>query len=260
MKASDLTGRFHSIETLGAVDGPGLRTVIFLQGCPLRCRYCHNPDSWPADVGQQTDVAGLVKRVLRFQPYYGIDGGVTLSGGEPLFQPLFTAALLHELKKAGIRVALDTSGWWPDADPADDEASRILPSILDQSDLVILDIKSPDPDKFQWLTGRPADNLHRFLRACEQHARQVWIRQVIVPGWNDQVGDIDALADFLDRWPGLPVTRVELLPYHKLGEDKWRHLGYPYPLQDTPALSKICLADLQRLIEQRLAHRLPGPA
>jgi pyruvate formate lyase activating enzyme len=255
-----MSGRIHSLETLGANDGPGLRTVIFLQGCPLRCRYCHNPDSWPDDGGQQATVGELVSKAQRLKPYFSDQGGVTLSGGEPLHQPEFTATLLAALKEAGIHTALDTSGWLPDADLADSPALSFLPEILRNTDLILLDIKSPDPAMFRWLTGRPINNLHSFLDVCEQSARPVWIRQVIVPGWNDQISDLLALADFIERWPRLPVSRVQLLPYHTWGADKWFKLNYPYPLEGTPSMDKDNLISLQRLIEQRLAHRLPGLA
>jgi len=260
MKNSELAGRIHSLETLGANDGPGLRTVIFLQGCPLRCRYCHNPDSWPCSGGQQATVSELVSKVLRLKPYFGDHGGVTLSGGEPLQQLEFTAAVLAAMKDADIDTALDTSGWLPDADLADNAARNLLTEIFGNTDLVLLDIKNPDPGRFQWLTGRPIFHLHSFLDYCEMLARQVWIRQVIVPGWNDQVKDLQALTDFLERWPQLPVSRIQLLPYHTWGADKWHKLGYLYPFEGTQPMDNNDLSSLQRFIDQRLAHRLPGLA
>ena len=260
MKNSETIGRIHSIESLGAADGPGLRTVIFLQGCPLRCRYCHNPDSWPADGGLLVTVAELVSRIKRFVPYHGEDGGVTLSGGEPLMQLQFTAALSSELRQAGIKTALDTSGWLPDPGQGGIGTTLLLDKIFENTDLIILDIKSPEPAQFQWLTGRPADNLCRFLDICEKRARQIWIRQVIVPGWNDQDSDMRSLADFLDNWPKLMISKVQLLPYHTQGEDKWQQLGYPYPLKGTPDMAKEHIDALQRSIGQSLAHRLPDQA
>lgn len=260
MKNSEVAGRIHSLETLGANDGPGLRTVIFLQGCPLRCRYCHNPDSWSDSGGQSVSVGELVNKVRRLQPYFGDQGGVTLSGGEPLQQLEFTAALLAAMKRAGINTALDTSGWPPDADLTGNASQVLLSKILQNTDWVLLDIKSPDPARFHWLTGRSITHLHNFLDVCEQSASQIWIRQVIVPGWNDQDSDLQELANFLERWPRLPVRRVQLLPYHTRGAEKWSRLGYPYPLEGTPAMDKDKLSVLQRLIEERLAHRLPGLA
>ena len=256
MISSEQSGWIHSVESLGAADGPGLRLVIFLQGCPLRCRFCHNPDSWQAHNGQLTPVADLVRRALRSQPYFGDRGGVTLSGGEPLLQPEFTAALLRELKKAGLSTALDTSGWLPDTECSDSAASALLPEILSLSDLVLLDIKSPDPLKFQWLTGRPMAPLLEFLSSCERFASKVWIRQVVVPGWNDQPGDMQALAGFLDRWPALPVSRVQLLPYHTLGESKWRQMGLDCPLAGSPAMSNDQLQQLQKIADRLFIHRI----
>jgi len=248
-------GWIHSLETLGALDGPGLRLVVFLQGCPLRCRYCHNPDTWAAGGGQMVSVAELVRRALRFQPYFGTSGGVTLSGGEPLMQPEFTAALLRELKTAGLSTALDTSGWLSEETPGQ---PSWLPEILDHADLVILDVKSPTPEQFRWLTGRGQSGLCGFVEACARRRQRLWIRQVIVPGWNDQPEDIVKLAGFLEQWPDLRLEKVELLPYHTLGEDKWRRLGQAYPLAGVPALNPEILAGLQTLADG-LIRLNPGP-
>lgn len=254
MNSYELTGKIHSIESLGATDGPGLRSVIFLQGCPLRCRYCHNPDSWAADGGQPMSVNEIVRRVLRNRVYFGDNGGVTLSGGDALMQPAFTAALLRELKAAGLHTALDTSGWLPE------EAGKWLDEILRFTDLILLDIKSPDPERFKWLTGRETEPLLSFLSACEQHGTTVWIRQVIVPGWNDKPEDIRQLAAFLDRWPALAVARVQLLPYHTMGLVKWEKSGMHNLFSALPPMDRTKLDSLQRLADQCFAHRLPGEA
>ena len=259
MTSSEQSGWIHSVESLGAADGPGLRLVIFLQGCPLRCRFCHNPDSWQASTGRLTPVSDLVRRALRCQPYFGDSGGVTLSGGDPLLQPEFTAALLRALKAAGLSTALDTSGWpgmVPGTEIADSATSALLPEILGLSDLVLLDIKSPDPREFQWLTGRPMAPLLEFLDICERLAHKVWIRQVIVPGWNDRPEDMQALAGFLERWPALPISRVQLLPYHTLGVAKWRQMGLTCPLADTSAMSDDQLLQLQAIADQFFIHRI----
>jgi pyruvate formate lyase activating enzyme len=254
MNSSDPAGRIHSLETLGASDGPGLRLVIFLQGCPLRCRYCHNPDTWDPDGGQIMAVSELVRRTRRCQPYFGTTGGVTLSGGDPLQQAAFTASLLGALKSAGFSTALDTSGW---VSPDLPSAAAFLPEILLQTDLVILDVKSPDPEQFQWLTGRPIQPLRDFLDACDKAGNRLRIRQVILPGWNDKTEDILQLADFLGQWPSLRLEKVQLLPFHTLGELKWQRLGQPFPLAGTPALSQDHLLLLQKLIDKLIIGLFP---
>ncbi len=243
MNSSELTGRIHSLETLGAADGPGLRLIIFMQGCPLACRFCHNPDTWATNGGSVMSVAELVRKAQRYQPYFGADGGVTLSGGEPLAQPTFTAALLRALKAAGLKTALDTSGYWLGDDAARQE-------ILANTDLVLLDVKSPDPEKFKWLTGRPIEPLLEFIAACERAGTPVWIRQVIVPGFNDTEADVRALIKFQKQWPQLQVARIQLLGYHTLGSDKWRQLGRVYPLAGTPAMDAAELEKLQAVVDE----------
>ena len=145
-----MIGKIHSIETFGAVDGPGIRTVFFLQGCPARCLYCHNPDSWPVDKGEKIEVEEVVHWALRGQPYYGSKGGVTFSGGEPLLQGKFLTEAIHALHKVDIQSAIDTSGTYLDDDS--DEAIR-------QCDLVLLDVKHPDPERFEIIAGQPQDTL-----------------------------------------------------------------------------------------------------
>lgn len=240
-------GRIHSLETLGTVDGPGLRLVIFLQGCLLGCRYCHNPDSWAPDGGREHSVADLVRRARRFRPYFGKNGGVTLSGGEPLGQADFTANLLQELKKNGFSTVLDTSGWLPAGLSAQ---SPVLQKILANTDLVILDVKNSDPDQFRWLTGRDMRPSVDFLAACAARRSRIRIRQVIVPGWNDQSENIRCLASFLARWPDLNLEKIELLPYHTMGEIKWQQLKKPYPLAGVPPLGQDVLKSLQKLADE----------
>ena len=241
-----ITGRLHSYETLGTLDGPGLRLVVFLQGCPLRCRYCHNPDTWSPTGGQKVTIAEVVRKAIRMKPYFGSTGGVTLSGGEPLAQAPFTRALLGELQREGIQTALDTSGYFTGEED-------LLKAILRATHLVLLDIKHPDPAKFHQLTGQAIDNLLRFLRVASELGQRVWIRQVIVPGFNDTEQDIAGLAKLLHLYPGLIIERIELLGYHTLGVSKYSQLGLPYALQDLPPLPADRLAELQILANQLLA-------
>lgn len=250
MNNSDLSGRIHSVETLGAADGPGLRLVIFLQGCPLRCRYCHNPDTWQVTGGTLMSVSELVRRAKRFKPYFGSNGGVTISGGEPLLQADFTAALLCELKKADLSTALDTSGWLPS-----NVSDSSLSTILNNSDLIILDVKSSDPSKFQSLTGCPIQPLINFIDTCEKSENLLRIRQVIVPDLNDSPEDISHLAGFLAEWPDLRLEKVELLPYHTLGEIKYEKLNIAYPFSGRPAMDSENLKTLQALADKLIMHQ-----
>jgi pyruvate formate lyase activating enzyme len=240
---STLHGRIHSLETLGALDGPGLRCVVFLQGCPLRCRYCHNPDTWAVGDGDEMTVDALVERIARYQPYFAREGGVTLSGGEPLLQARFAARVLAACAARGIHTALDTSGAVLNAE---------VRMALDATQLVILDIKHTDPARYRALTGGSLARTRAFMAEVAARGIPLWIRQVIVPGWNDTPADVQALARLVRDIPTL--TRVELLPYHRLGVEKWCLLGRPYPLAEVAELS----AAQQQTLLDVLAEELPG--
>ena len=232
-----MPGRVHSYETMGALDGPGLRLVVFLQGCPLRCRYCHNPDTWAADGGKDTDVAEIVRRLLRLQPYFGRRGGLTLSGGEPLRQPEFCGELLRECRRLGVHGALDTGGGvW-------DEACR---EVIDLADLVILDIKAADRAVWQALTGRDAfAALTGMLAHLRRTSHPVWIRQVVAEGLNDRPED---MLKMLGLVRDLRLERLELLPYHDLARGKWERLGLPYAADDLKPPRPETLAKLRKVI------------
>lgn len=251
------TGRLHSYETLGTLDGPGLRLVVFLQGCPLRCLYCHNPDTWDLMGGRSVTVEEIVSKARRMRPYFGTAGGVTLSGGEPLAQPHFTLALLQALKSEGLHTTLDTSGTavFSASERAHGENTAILQAILAATDLVLLDIKSPSPDGFLTMTGCSLSGLEQFLALANARQQTVWIRQVIVPGLNDTAEDIADLGSFLQRQPNLQIAKIELLPYHTLGVSKYEKLGLVYPLAEVPALSAERLALLQQVADQWWSRR-----
>jgi pyruvate formate lyase activating enzyme len=219
----EIQGRIHSIESFGAVDGPGIRCVLFMQGCPLRCKFCHNPDTWPAQGGQNMTPEQALKRVVRYKPYIQKGGGVTLSGGEPLLQSEFCLEFARLAHKEGLHVALDTSG----ALPLDkvEEALR-------EADLLLLDIKAMDAEVCRELTGQDNRNALAILNWCEQNHKPVWIRHVMVPGITLEETRLDALARYIA--PFQCVERVELLPFHKLGEQKWAGCGAQYELYDTP--------------------------
>jgi len=200
-RAANLAGHLHSYETLGTLDGPGLRLVVFLQGCPLRCLYCHNPDTWDMAAGRSVTVEEIVTKARRMRPYFGSTGGVTLSGGEPLAQTHFTLALLQALKNESIHTVIDTSGTavFSASERAHGDDKRVLTAILAATDLVLLDIKAPLAAGFQALTSCSMAGLEQFLELANARRQTVWIRQVIVPGLNDTAEDV---AEF---WPISPA-------------------------------------------------------
>ncbi len=249
--AANLIGRLHSYETLGTLDGPGLRLVVFLQGCPLRCLYCHNPDTWELQGGRPVTVEEVVAKARRMRPYFGTTGGVTLSGGEPLAQPHFSLALLQALQREGIHTVLDTSGTaaFAASERAQGSDTAVLQAILAATDLVLLDIKSATADGFKALTGCPMAGLEQLLELADARGQAVWIRQVIVPGQNDTAESVQALVRFLQRYPQLQIQKIELLPYHTLGIKKYEHMGLAYPLAGAPPLATDRLAELQKELD-----------
>lgn len=229
-----MIGRIHSIETCGTVDGPGIRYILFTQGCPLRCKYCHNPDTWKMNDGKEEDTTSLIQDIKKYKSFMNCSGGgITVSGGEPLLQPDFVKDLFMKCKSEGIHTCLDTSGF-VDIQKAD--------PVLDYTDLVLLDIKSFNPDVFKDLTGVPLDLTLAFANHLKERNIPVWLRYVFVPNLTDNKKDIEDLAKFLSTLPN--VQRVDLLPFHKMGEYKWEQLGYEYSLLDTeqPSRSEIEMA------------------
>ncbi len=219
------TGRIHSIETFGTLDGPGIRFIVFTQGCPLRCLYCHNPDCRNAHDGKEVTVDYLIEEIQKCRSYIR-KGGVTVSGGEPLMQPDFTREIFLRCHHLGLHTALDTSGY------CDLEVAK---PVLGETDLVLLDIKSYDPQLYYQVTNisiEPTLNLATYLSAI---AKPVWIRFVLVPHLTDNTHNINRLADFIATLTN--VKRLEVLPFHKMGEYKWEQLGLPYSLRDTPVPS-----------------------
>ncbi len=233
-----MKGRLHSIETFGAVDGPGIRTVFFLQGCPARCAYCHNPDTWNEYGGSEIDVDEVVYRAKRGIPYYGEDGGVTFSGGEPLLQGRFLLEAIEALNEEGIGSAIDTSGTYFD------EYSE---AAIAASNLVLLDIKHIDPSKFYELTGCEQGPLFKLIEVINRLEKPIWIRQVIVPGFNDDEDYIKALNEFLDQIK--TIRKVELLGYHNMAEPKYEKLGINYKLKGLKPMNP---EKLQRLSEMTI--------
>jgi pyruvate formate lyase activating enzyme len=222
--AYGVTGRVHSWDLSTGVDGPGTRFVLFTAGCPLRCLYCENPDTWSPGGGTQQTVGDVMALVHRFAPaLHGTGGGITVTGGEPLFQPAFTGALLHAAKAEGLGTALDTSGYL--GTNADD-------TLLADTDLVLLDIKSFDPALYRLVTGAALGPTLRFARRLADLGRPAWIRFVLVPGLTDPRDNVEGLADFVATLPN--VERVDVLAYHRLGVAKYAALGLRYRLEGAP--------------------------
>ncbi len=217
-------GRVHSIETFGTVDGPGIRFVVFMQGCPLKCLYCHNRDTWGVNAGNETNVDDLVSEIKRYIPYMkSSGGGVTVSGGEPLLQSKFVTTLFKKLKSSNIHTALDTAGSIP--------INSDIEELLQYADLVLLDIKHIDDEKSKILTGLSNKNNLDFAKYLDAHNIPVWIRQVLVPGYTDDEKDLLDLKNFISTLSN--VEKVEFLPYHDLGKFKWKELGFEYALEAT---------------------------
>ncbi len=215
-------GFIHSVESFGTVDGPGIRFVIFFQGCPMRCKYCHNPDTWNIKGGKEVSAEELCAEALRYRNYFGTRGGVTATGGEPLLQLDFLLELFGLLKKKGVHTCLDTSGVL-----FKEEDERYL-RLLEVTDLVLLDIKHIDGEAHKALTGQRNDAPLAFAKFLSDHKKPMWIRHVLVPGITDDDGALHRLKAFLDTLK--TVEKVEVLPYHTMGEVKYKKLGIEYPL------------------------------
>lgn len=215
-------GFVHSIEVGSFVDGPGVRYVVFLSGCPLRCAYCHNPDTWRCR-GEPQDSAEVLAGIARTAPFLKTgDGGVTISGGEPLAQARFTLELLRGCKRLGLHTALDTSGYLED---------RLDERMLAFLDLVILDIKSFDPATYRDVTGVDVEPTLRLARRLSDACKPMWVRFVLVPGLTDDPANVEGLARFVGTLRN--VERMEVVPFHQMGSHKWRELDIPYRLEGT---------------------------
>lgn len=233
-----MNGFINSIETFGLVDGPGIRTVVFMSGCKLRCLYCHNPEMWVM-CGNQMTTDELLKKIISNKPYYKRNnGGVTFSGGEPLLQKDFLLAILPKLKEEGIHVALDTSG----------VGIGDYDKVLTYTDLVILDIKHTNTSGYEHLTGYKMDEVENFIKHLNNSHCEVWLRQVIVPGLTDQKAYIDSLKAYIKKINN--VTKVEFLPFHHLGFSKYIDLNIPNPLLDTPEMDKDACEKLYAYFKQ----------
>ena len=236
-----IKGKIHSVESMGLVDGPGIRVVVFMQGCALRCLYCHNPDTWTLDGNKDAldfTPEELVNKISRFRSYFEKSGGgVTFSGGDPLKQPEFLKETLKLCKEAGIHTTLDTSG----------VGFGDYEEILKYTDLVLYDVKHLTREGYKDMTGIEIDETQKFLEACKKMGTKMWIRQVVVPGKTDSEEYIRELGKFIKTLDN--VEKVELLPYHLLGVNKYDTLGIKYRLEGLEAMDKEACKALYKFLE-----------
>ena len=238
-----MDGYIHSVETFGTVDGPGVRFVIFLQGCPMRCKYCHNPDTWQMQTGQQRSAQSLIRDYQRNAAFY-TNGGITVTGGEALMQIDFLLELFTLAKQQHIHTCLDTSG--VTYRPGDSSYNKKLDALMLVTDLVMLDIKHIDPEAHQDLTGHDNRNILAFARYLDQKKIPVWIRHVVIPGITDDTAQLVRLGTFLGTLSN--IKALDVLPYHVMGVSKYEQLGIPYPLVGVPAATKEQAAQAKKII------------
>lgn len=240
------TGYVHSYETGGTLDGPGIRFIVFTSGCTLRCQYCHNPDTWKVKNGRLVTLDEVMAEIEKYSNFlidYG--GGVTISGGEPLVQHHFVASILRRCKERGLHTALDTNGHL---------GERVSREMMDDIDLFLLDLKSFDPEIHKEAVGVEVGPVLDFARRLSNEDQTMWIRFVLVPGLTDDFDNVEGLAEFVSTLNG--VERVEVLPFHKMGEYKWEELGLEYKLKDTPPPGPKLI---ERVQEQFRRRGLPVP-
>ena len=240
MNNENVTGKIHSFESLGAVDGPGIRFVVFMQGCHLKCKYCQNRDTWDINAGKSYTVKEVIEKILRYKNYIlASNGGVTLSGGEPLLQQDFVIALFRELKRHNISTCIDTSGMFSITDK--------IKQIVDLTDIFLLDIKCINDETCRWLTGSSNKLELEFAKYINDKNKRIWIRQVLVPEITDKEEDLLKLKEFLKT---INVEKFEFLPYHDLGKYKWEKLGVPYELEDVRVANDEDVKKAKKIIEE----------
>lgn len=224
--SDNIKGYVHSIESFGSVDGPGVRFVVFLSGCKMRCQFCHNPDTWQLKSGTEYTADNLLKKAMAYRPYWKDKGGITVSGGEPLLQIDFLLEFFKKAKDKGINTVLDTSG---NPFTQDEPFYSKFTELMQYTDLVLLDIKHIDDERHRALTGHSNKNILQMAEKLSDMQKPVWIRHVLVPGISDRDEYLEELAGFVGTLKN--VERAEVLPYHTLGVFKWESLGIKYPLE-----------------------------
>lgn len=233
---SEIKGRIHSVESFGSADGPGVRYIVFLKGCNMRCQYCHNPDTWAKDGGELMTPEEVLKKALRYKKYWKEKGGITVSGGEALLQIDFVTELFRLAKEKGVNTCLDTSG---NPFSLEEPFKSKFDELMKYTDLFMLDIKHMDDAAHRKLTGQTNQNILEMAAYLSDHGKAMWIRHVLVPGITTDEDELHRLRSFLDTLK--TVERVEVLPYHTLGVFKWKELGIPYQLEgvDPPTKEQI---------------------
>ncbi|GIU54120.1 pyruvate formate lyase 1-activating protein [Shewanella sp. KT0246] len=235
------TGRIHSIESFGTVDGPGIRYVAFMQGCLMKCQYCHNRDTWDLDGGKEVTVDELMSQIIGYKPFLK-SGGVTATGGEAILQAEFVAELFKACKENDLHTCLDTNGFVR-------KYSAVIDELLDNTDLVLLDIKQMDDAKHIDLTKVSNQRTLQFAEYLAKRNQKTWVRYVVVDGFTEDLASAKALADFIE--PMNNVEKVELLPYHQLGTHKWEAFGETYSLIDTKPPSKETMEAIKTVFTER---------
>ena len=232
----EIKGRIHSVESFGSADGPGVRYIVFLKGCNMRCQYCHNPDTWAKDGGELMTPEEVLKKALRYKTYWKEKGGITVSGGEALLQIDFVTELFRLAKEKGVNTCLDTSG---NPFSLEEPFKSKFDELMKYTDLFMLDIKHMDDAAHRKLTGQTNQNILEMAAYLSDHGKAMWIRHVLVPGITTEEDELYRLRSFLDTLK--TVERVEVLPYHTLGVFKWKELGIPYQLEgvDPPTKEQI---------------------
>ncbi len=243
LQEAGLQGFIHSFESFGTVDGPGIRFVAFMQGCPLRCKYCHNPDTWEFSAGKTYTPEEVLKEILKYKSYIK-SGGVTVSGGEPLMQIEFVTELFKLLKKEGVHTAVDTSGVTFNA--GNERSVKAHEELIKFTDLVLLDIKHADGEGYRALCGGSLNNTLNFARFLSENGKDIWIRHVLVPGITDDDAQLLKLKAIIKTLK--TVKKVEVLPYHNMGEVKYEKLGFNYELKGVKPPTKERIANARRIL------------
>ena len=236
-------GYIHSVETAGAVDGPGIRYVIFFEKCNFRCVFCHNPDTWTSHSQNLKPLDDVLLDVLKYKTFFNFtNGGVTVTGGEPFLQPEFLFKLFRALKDYNIHTAIDTCGNFV--------VNDLVKDIIGYTDLVMLDIKHLDNGMHKKITGTTNNNTLNFLKFLKENNQTTWIRQVILPDYTDSLEYIEELSNFLEDYKKI-IEKVEILPFHKMGENKWKELGYKYTLNDVEPPSKERIKEIRKIFTDK---------
>lgn len=238
-----MVGYIHSQESFGTVDGPGIRYVLFMQGCPFRCLYCHNPDTWQTNTGTAISVDEVINNFNKNKAFYS-NGGITVSGGEPLMQIDFVTELFRKAKSEGIHTCIDTSG--ATFNPENPDELQKFDKLAENTDLVMLDIKQINPDKHKDLTGKSNENVLAFAKYLDTKNVPVWIRHVIVPGFTDNEDDLFELGKFIGKLHN--IKALDVIPYHTMGIHKYNQLGVPYRLENVPPANKEMVLEAKRII------------